>query len=180
MKRLIELLDQPAHTPGLVVVLTPSGAGVAELLAGLLQAGDFSLVAGCEWRLPAYDVAKFLHWDFADLDELFDVNRLARAPSCFQLVDILQRVGTVPHPLYITDFLFTFTDIDLRKDVRWWQLQRCIKRLKFLSQFRRATVIVRDGEGVDFGSFFPDLEHVANEILRVEPEGMQAVQPSLM
>ncbi len=179
MKHLTELLDEPA-TPALVVVITTSGEGVAELLAGQLQAGKFSLVAGHERRLPAYEVAKILHWRRANIKKLFSENLLARAPTCFQLVDILQRAGAISDPLLVTDFLYTFYDADLRLDIRWQVFRRCLSRLQLLARFRRVTVIIRDGEGEDFDIFFPSLERAANELLRVEPEGRQAIQLGLI
>ncbi|MBL8080448.1 MAG: hypothetical protein JNM55_20930 [Anaerolineales bacterium] len=181
MKHLTELLDQPAHTPGLVVVLTTNGTGVAELLAECLMDDRFSFIAGYSRRVPAYEAWNILRRRrVVDIKVLFEENRLMRAPSCFQLAEILGRTDKASMPLFITDFLFTFTDEDIWLEDRYQVFQRCLRRAKALAQVRRVNLIVRDGEGKDFGKFFPELEWVADQVLKIETERRKAVQLGLM
>jgi hypothetical protein len=137
---------------------------IAELIATMAIRESFSIVAGSEW-LPLYDVARHLSYQTNDFKRIMDQVRLARAFTCYQLLDILNHTPPVREPLLVVNGLHPFYDADVQPDVRSRVLEACVRRLDDLSYARPIAVIVEHEEAVEYETYFPKLAAIADRIL---------------
>ena len=178
MNTLIHIPTTFAKTLRLIVISRQERSRLAELIATMALAGPFSIVAGSE-RLPSYKVARLLHDRTKAIKQIFNEAHIVRAPTCFQLIDLLENTRPIPEPLLVLDFLHTFYDQDIPMQVRMRILSRCIAQLERLALSRMVTVLTEYMEGDDYVRFYPLLEHFADKAIQIEREKENDSQPSL-
>jgi hypothetical protein len=137
---------------------------IAELIAMMALREPFSMVAGSEW-LPMYDVARHLSCQTSDFKEVMGRLHLARAFTCYQLLDILNNTPLIREPLLVINFMHPFYEADVPLEVRSRVLEACVRRLDNLSYARPIGVIVEHEAAVEYDTYFPVLAAMADRIL---------------
>jgi len=184
MDKLFPLPSAPAglslSARGLYLAVTPTRETdrVTELIAGLALRGPLAIVAGSEW-IPNYAVARLLRRSTPRLESILGHIHLARAFTCYQLLDLLSGARPESAPLLVLDMLHTFYSDDIPLDVRRRTLERCGRHLQRLSLYRPVAVLTPRAASQDFPRFYSMLASLADEIYQPETARPAAMQPDL-
>ena len=153
-------------------VLTSQERGnIGDLIAMTALRGPLTIIAGNEW-LPTYQVPKMLRRYTTAIKETLDRVHLARAFTCYQMMDILENTAPIREPLLMINFLFTFYDENIGLDVRKRILEQCLQKLKILSVSRPVAMLIErmPKKHKEYEEFYPLLESMAHEIVNVEAQ----------
>src|SRR5512144_2637964 len=96
----------------LAVYMTLEAEKVTELIAGLALNAPLNIVAGSEW-IPSYGVARLLRRRVTHIEAVLRRIQLARAFTCYQLLDLLAGVRPGSTPVLVLDTLHTFYSDDM-------------------------------------------------------------------
>jgi hypothetical protein len=169
-----------SRSPRLLLVVTAGREreGLAGLIAALALRGPACVLAGSDW-VPGYGLAHALRRRTVEVAGALERVRLARAFTCYQLLDLL--AGTAPDscPLLVLDFLHTFYSPDIPLPVRWRVLNGCGRHLQRLAVERPVAVIVQHTAEADSPRFFSFLAAIADEVLQALTAPAESLQPSL-
>jgi hypothetical protein len=104
---------------------------------------------------------------------------MARAFTCYQLLDLIANIRPDEEPLLILDFLNTFQNDDIPLPVRFRVLRQCCEHLQRLA-FRKPVVIFVQGlKTENDDAFLSFLQQSADEVLHIEGEPERVCQPTL-
>ncbi len=157
-------LAEVRHHLLLAVISKETRGQIAELIATMAMREPLSIVAGSEW-LPMYEVARHLSYQTNEFKAVMDRVHLARAFTCYQLLDILNNTPPIPEPLLMINFLHPFYEVDVPPEVRARVLDTCVRRLDNLSYTRPIGVIVQHMEGDGYETYLPVISAIADRIL---------------
>jgi hypothetical protein len=177
------LLNLPVNTSlsrRLVLVVTtgPEHENLTELIAALCLRGPLYVVAGCDW-LPGYGLTRLIRHKTHEVKQTLNRVRMARAFTCYQLLDLIAGIRPEDEPLLILDFLNTFHNDDIPLPVRFRLLRQCCGHLERLAFRKPVAVLVQKQPIEDYAALYSILAQSADEILRMEPEPERACQPAL-
>jgi hypothetical protein len=178
------LLNLPAATSPsrrlvLVVTTNPERENITELIAALCLRGALYVVAGCDW-LPGYGLTRLIRHKTHEVKQTLNRVRIARAFTCYQLLDLVAGIRPDDEPLLILDFLNTFHNDDIPLPVRFRLLRQCCGHLQRLAFRKPVAVLVQERPVQDYAAFYPILAQSADEILHMEPEPERVCQPELL
>ena len=171
-------LIRPGHLL-LVETLGPEKEKITELIAKLILRGPLRVVAGSDW-LPAYALSRRIRQRSLDVKQILDRLYVARAFTCYQVLDLLEGTRSSGDPLLILDLLHNFYDPDIPLPTRLRILKQCSQHLERLSYHRPVAVLIQQAHNEDYQAFYSILLPIADEILRVHEGGEQVSQPALL
>ena len=181
MSQLIKLPADIFETRrGLNLILTRDSARpqLTELIASLILSGPLFVVSASEW-FPSHVLSRTIRRRSIHVKDHTGQLQLARASTCFRLLDILSNIPVAREPILILDFLHTFYDSDVPLRTRFLQLRKCCQHLKRCSSSRIVIVLTREMPTEDYQNFSPILRAVADRAVYLEPEPKQGAQPAL-
>lgn len=170
-----------ATRPGrflLVATLGMERGRVTELIAQLSLRGPLTILAGSDW-LPGDRLTRSLRRSTVEVGRVLEHVHLARAFTCYQLVDLLAETRADGAPLLVLDFLHTFYDVDIPLAARVKVLKECCRQLQRLAQSKPVAVMLEQQPARDYTCFYPFLATIADEILLPEVRAGRASQPGL-
>ena len=168
----------PSRRLTLVVAERYERENVTELIAALCLRGPLYVLAGSDW-LPSYSLTRLIRHQTYEVKQTLNHVRMARAFTCYQLLDLIANLRPDDEPLLILDFLNTFQDDDIPLPVRFRVLRQCSGHLQRLA-FRKPVVIFVQGLKTENSeAFLSILQQGADEILNIEGEPERVCQPAL-
>jgi hypothetical protein len=167
-----------AYRPQLVITDRHEQQKVVELIAASALRGSLYIIAGSEW-LPSYRVAHSIRQSTVELERVLNNVRLARAFTCYQLLDLIAAAPVDGTPVLVLDFLHTFFTPDIPLPVRLRTLRECCHRLRGLSHRQPVTVFALREPVKDYEILYPILAASAGETLQPAAEEMALWQPEL-
>src|SRR5574340_52871 len=162
----------------LAVTLSRESEKITQLIAGLALNGPLHVVAGSEW-VPSYQVARLLRHRLTQIEPVLGRIQLARAFTCYQLLDLLSTIRPEPVPVLVLDMLHTFLNNDIRLDVRKRVLERCGRYLQQLALSRPVAVLTPQVPAEDYPRFYTMLASIADQVYQAEPDMPAASQMAL-
>jgi hypothetical protein len=153
--------------------------GVTALIAAAALRGPLFIIAGSD-RLPSYSLAHLIRLHTTEVERALSRVRLARAFSCYQLLDLLESTRADGVPILVLDFLHNFLDPDIPMPVRLRTLRACCEQLRRLSLHVPVTVFTAQKEGPEYEAFSAPLIAAADEILQPVIEEPLIWQPWLL
>jgi hypothetical protein len=180
MNELTRLAISAREKRGLVLIQTKDRArkSKTDLIANLILKGSLFLISGDEW-VPAFELPRIIRKRTTKVREVMKGLRLARASTCYRLLDSLANTDLQGEPILVTNFLHTFYEADIPLDVRLFKLRECCSELKRLAFYRPVIVMVQEVDGEDYEKFIPALRSLADKTFSFEPELEQISQPVL-
>ena len=172
-----DLVIRPRHLL-LVVTAGRETEKITGLIAVLARRGPLQLVAGSEW-LPAYGLARLLRQSTVEVKQTLERVRLARAFTCYQLLDLLAGVRPDPEPLLVLNFLHNFYSPDIPLPVRLRVLDQCRQHLQRLSACKPVAVMIQEAPAAEYRQFHALLACIADEILQAGAGPDELSQPAL-
>ena len=151
---------------------------VAALIAAAALRGPLYIIAGSD-RLPSYSLAHAIRLHTTEVERVLGRVRLARAFSCYQLLDLLESARADGVPILVLDFLHNFFDPDLPMPVRLRTLRACCDHLRRLSLRGPVTVLTVQATGPEYEAFSAPLFAIADEVLQPVVEEPFVWQPRL-
>ena len=168
----------PSRRLTLVVAERYEHENITELIAALCLRGPLYVLAGSDW-LPSYGLTRLIRHRTHEVRQTLNHTRMARAFTCYQLLDLIANIRPDDEPLLILDFLNTFQDDDIPLSVRLRVLRQCCGHLQRLA-FRKPVVIFVQGLKTENDeAFLSILQQSADEIRRIEGEPERVCQPAL-
>ena len=171
-------LIRPGHLL-LVETLGPEKEKITEIIAKLILRGPLRIMAGSDW-LPAYALSRRIRQRSLDVKQILDRLYVARAFTCYQVLDLLEGTRSSGDPLLILDLLHNFYDPDIPLPTRLRILKQCSQHLERLSYHRPVAVLIQQAHNEDYQAFYSVLLPIADEILRVHEGGERISQPALL
>ena len=171
------LANKPHHVI-LAVITKQERSKITELIAAMAMRGPLSIVAGSDW-MPSYDLTRILRHQTTDVRQVMNRIHVARAFTCYQLLNLLATTGPDPKPLLILDFLHSFYDEDVRPNVRMQKLQQCVACLERLSPSRPIGIFSQYLESKDYLRFHPVISRIADETFQIKEDVGTVMQPGL-
>jgi hypothetical protein len=162
----------------LAVMLNRETGKVTRLIAGLALRGPLHVVAGSEW-VPSYQLARLLRHRLTQIEPVLGRIQLARAFTCYQLLDLLATIRPEPVPVLVLDMLHTFLNTDIHLDVRKRVLEKCGRHLQQLALSRPVAVLTPQVSAEDYPHFYTMLASMADQVYQAEPGQPAASQPVL-
>ena len=104
---------------------------------------------------------------------------MARAFTCYQLLDLIANICPDDEPLLILDFLNTFLNDDIPLPVRFRVLRQCCGYLQRLAFRKPVAVLVHERVVEDYAALYRILAQSADEVLRIAAEPERVCQPAL-
>ena len=180
MNTSLKLPADLARARGLTLILTAdqARASITELVAALILRGPLFTVSGSEW-LPAFTLPRLLRKRTVEIKETLNHLRVARASTCYRLLDALSNLPLNGEPILVLDFFHTLYDPDIPLHVRFHVLRRCCRTLERLALYRPVILTTREMPTEDYKKFSPILQSIADETLRLEPDPERILQPAL-
>jgi len=151
---------------------------IVELIAASALRGPLYIIAGSEW-IPSYSVAHSIRRSTVELERVLKGVRLARAFTCYQLLDLLAAAPVDGCPVLVLNFLHTFFSPDIPLSVRLRTLRECCHHLRRLSRHQPVTVFALRIPVKDYEIFYPILAASADEVLQPEVENPASWQSAL-
>jgi len=151
---------------------------ITALIAAAALRGPLHIIAGSAW-VPSYAVAHAVRRATVDVEQTLGRVRLARAFSCYQLLDLLESTRGDGTPILVLDFLQTFFDSDLPLPVRLRTLRSSCRQLRRLIHGQPLTVFARQVAAPDYQAFCEVLSAAADEILQPPVQERTVWQPEL-
>lgn len=178
------LLNLPAAliSPSRRLVLVENAGekreNITELIAALALRGPLYVVAGSDW-LPGYSLTRLIRHRTREVKQTLQHVRMARAFTCYQLLDLVAGTRPDDEPLLLLDFLSTFYNDDIPLPVRFRLLRQCCGHLQRLAFRKAVALLIQELPVPDYPAFHAILAQSADEVLRVEPGPEQVCQPEL-
>lgn len=147
---------------------------ITEAIVQLALQGPFNLIAGDEWLPDRDTLTRAVRRYTVRVTETLDNPRLRRPMTCLQLLDLLMEADKGNRPTLITNFLHHFYNADVELSLRDRVLEQCCQYTKRLSLSNPVVVLVPRLCTEEYKRFFPLLASIANEIIPVEAETIQA------
>ena len=181
--RMNALLNLPVHLhPSrrltLVVAERYERENITELIAALCMRGPLYVLAGSDW-LPSYGLTRLIRHRTHEVKQTLKHVRMARAFTCYQLLDLIANIRPDDEPLLILDFLNTFQDDDIPLPVRFRVLRQCCGHLQRLAFRKPVIVFVQGLKTENDEAFLSILAQNADEVLHIEGEPERVCQPAL-
>ena len=148
------------------------------MIASLILCGPLFVVSASDW-FPSRTLSRTIRKQSIHVKDITGQLQLARASTCFRLLDILSNIPVAREPILVLDFLHTFYDSDVPLRTRFLQLRQCCQHLKRFALHRTVIVLTREMPTEDYQKFSPILHAVADRTVYLEPEDKQDAQPSL-
>ena len=104
---------------------------------------------------------------------------MARAFTCYQLLDLIANIRPDDEPLLILDFLNTFLNDDIPLPVRFRVLRQCCGHLQRLAFRKPVIVLVQERPIEEYAALYGILAQSADEALHIEAEPERVCQPAL-
>ena len=150
---------------------------VIELITQWVLHGSFFIIIAGDWFVDHDDVRYSLFRYTNNFDEVLDRHlRLARARTCFQLLDLLTEADNENQPVLILDPLHHFYNQDVDIATRDHVFAQCCQLTKRLSLSNPVAVLVPKLDIEDHKRYFPILAAVADEVISVDEAS--EIQPS--
>ena len=149
---------------------------LSELMARLALRGTVVILDGGN-SFDAYLVARSIRRLSVELEEAMDRLRLARAFTCYQMLELLAQTEATPDPKIVLDLLTTFRDDAPNLGERMRILRGCLDHLERLSSLAPVLISIRPprpGQAEDQVSF--DLVREAAEHVLLFQEQLPAPQ----
>jgi len=162
----------------LVVAQRYERQNITELMATLSLRGPFYVLAGSDW-LPSYGLARLIRHRTHEVKQTLKHIHMARAFTCYQLLDLIANLRPDEEPLLILDFLNTFQDDDIPLPVRFRVLRQCCGYLQRLAFGKPVVIFVQVLKTEDDQAFLSVLAQNTDEVLRIETEPERVCQPAL-
>jgi hypothetical protein len=162
-------LTVPARGLYLAVTAAREIEKVTGLIVSLALRGPLRLVAGSEW-IPGYDVARRLRFQTTEIETILGRVQLARAFTCYQLLDLLAAIRPGSAPVLVLDMLHTFYTDDIPVEVRRRVLEKCGQHLQRLSLSRPVAMLAQREASEDFPRFYTMLALLADDVYQIEAE----------
>ena len=177
------LLNLPVHLhPSrrltLVVAERYERENITELIAALCMRGPLYLLAGSDW-LPGYGLTRLIRHRTPEVKQTLKHVGMARAFTCYQMLDLIANIRPDDEPLLILDFLNTFLNDDIPLPVRFRVLRQCYGHLQRLAFHKPVVVLVEERSVEDYAAFYGILAQNADEVLHIEGEPVRVCQPAL-
>ena len=177
------LLNLPVHlhpSRRLTVAITEryERENITGLIAALCLRGPLYVLAGSDW-LPGYGLTRLIRRRTPEVKQTLKHVRMARAFTCYQLLDLIAGIRPDEEPLLILDFLNTFHNDDIPLPVRFRVLRQCCGYLQSLAFRKPVAVLVQEWQAEDYGAFLSILVGSADEVLHIESEPARVGQPAL-
>jgi len=151
---------------------------IVELITASALSGPLYIVAGSEW-IPSYSVAHSIRRSTVELERILNNVCLARAFTCYQLLDLLAAVKADGTSILALDFLHTFFSPDIPLSVRHRTLRECCHHLRRLARSQSVTIFTLQMVSRDYELFYPVLASSADEVVLPEAEEAASWQPAL-
>ena len=156
------LLNLPIHLHPprrltLVVADRYERENITELIAALCLRGPLYVLAGSDW-LPGYGLTRLIRHRTHEVRQTLKHVRMARAFTCYQLLDLIADIRPDDEPLLILDFLNTFLNDDIPLPVRFRVLRQCCGHLQRLA-FRKPVVVLVQERPIEDYAFFQTSLH---------------------
>lgn len=171
-------LGTPQRGLYLAITLTMETEKVTELIAGLALHAPLNIVAGSEW-IPNYGVARLLRRSVTHIEAVLGRIQLARAFTCYQLLDLLAGIRPGSTPVLVLDTLHTFYSDDIPVEVRRRILGGCGRHLQRLSLSRPVAVLAQQMPSEEYPRFYTMLAALADRVYHLETAGVAVSQPGL-
>jgi len=171
----------PSRRLTLIVTAGHERERITELIAALCLHGAFQVIAGSDW-LPSYSLTRLLRHKTHEVRQALSHARMARAFTCYQLLDLIAGIANIPpddEPLLILDFLNTFHNDDIPLPVRFRILRQCCGHLQRLAFRKPIIVFVQELPAEDYAAFQAILADIADKVLHIEAEDERGFQPGL-
>ena len=152
---------------------------ITALIAAAALRGPLCIIAGSEW-IPSYSVARLVRENTIQVERILSRVQLARAFSCYQLLDLLASTRGDGTPILVLDFLHNFFNPDIPMPVRLRTLQACCEQLRRLSLRGPVTVFAVHGSDPNYETFCALLSASADEVLQPVVEVPFVWQPRLL
>jgi hypothetical protein len=167
--------------PGVQLVITDrhEKQTIVELIAASALRGPLCIIAGSEW-LPSYMVAHSIRRSTVELGRVLNNVRLARAFTCYQLLDLLAAAPADGTPVLVLDFLHTFFTPDIPSSIRLRTLRECCHHLRQLAPHQPVTVFALREAVKDYEIFHRILAASADEVLQPVAEEATLWQHALL
>jgi hypothetical protein len=180
MNELLRTLADVTKKRGLSLILTKDKArkSKTDLIAQLILRGPLFVISGDEW-LPAFELPRIIRALTTQVRPIMNRLYIARASTCYRLLDSLANTAADGEPILVLEFLHTFYDPDIPLRTRLFKLRECCRELKRLSYHRPVIVMTREMDIEDFQKFLPALYSVTDRTLSLEPENERISQPAL-
>jgi hypothetical protein len=168
----------PSRRLTLVVTERYERENITELMAALCLRGPLYVLAGSDW-LPSYGLTRIIRHRTHEVRQTLNHIRMARAFTCYQLLDLIANIRPDNEPLLILDFLNPFQDDDIPLSVRFRVLRQCCGHLQRLA-FRKPVIVFVQGTKTENDEIFLSiLQQSADEVLHIEGEPERVCQPAL-
>jgi hypothetical protein len=141
---------------------------IIELITQWVLRGCFFLIAAGDWFVDHDDLRYSVFRYTNAFEEILDRLKLARARTCFQLLDLLTEADKENKSVLILDPLHHFYNADVELSIRDKILGKCCQLIKRLSLSNYVAVLVPKLDTEDHKRFFPILAEVADEVIPVE------------
>ena len=151
---------------------------ITELIAALCFRGPLYVLAGSDW-LPSYDLTRLIRHRTHEVKQTLNHVRMARAFTCYQLLDLIASIRPDEEPLLILDFLNTFLNDDIPLPVRFRVLRQCCGHLQRLAFRKPIAVLVQERSVEDYAALYGILAQSADEVLRIQVEPERVCQGAL-
>ncbi|HEY5903546.1 MAG TPA: hypothetical protein VIU39_13410 [Anaerolineales bacterium] len=173
-------LDPGAPQSGLYLAITLSmeTERVTELIASLALRAPLNIVAGSEW-IPNYGVARLLRRRVTHIEAILGRIQLARAFTCYQLLDLLAGIRPGNTPVLVLDALHTFYTDDIPLEARRRTLEGCGRHLQRLSLSRPVAVLAQRTQSEEYPRFYTMLASLADTVHQMESAEPAVSQPGL-
>lgn len=151
---------------------------ITEQIADYALLGSLYVLSGAEW-LPSYALTRMLRRRTVELDKTMRRVRMARAFTCYQMLNLLETTRPEKEPLLILDLLHIFYNPDIHFRVRIRVLNQCVGHLRRLWTTRPLTIFIRKMEVEEYQQFYPLIARVADEIVEAEEPSVAERQLAL-
>lgn len=141
---------------------------IIELITQWVLRDSFFIIVAGDWFVDHNDVRYSVFRYTNDFDEILDRLRIARARTCFQLLDLLREPDNQDKSVLILDPLYHFYNEDVELSVRERIFEQCCQFTKSLSLFTPVALLVPKLDTNDHKRFFSSLAAIVNEVIPVE------------
>ena len=162
----------------LIITVGHERQRITELIAAAALRGPLCIIAGSEW-IPSYSVARSVRQSTVEVEGILSHVQLARAFTCYQLLDLLASTRGNGRPILVLDFLHTFFSPDIPLPVRIRTLQACCHHLRRLSLHQPVTVFALREADRDYDIFCALLSASMDEVLQPAAGEATIWQPEL-
>jgi hypothetical protein len=151
----------------------------SRLVSAMAIHGPAMVLAGSDW-VPGYTMVREIRRQTKNVKQVLERLDLARAFTCYQLLDLLTNQSENAKPLLVMDFLHNFYDSDIPMDVRMRTYKKCVEKLQASAKTRPVAVIVRFSPALVYRQFMAVLSIAADVVYDAISTEKPGIQPFLM